>query len=190
MSQTKDPTNLLRKKGTPMMLSIKHVVLSAAVAVVTGGALAPTTNAATATALSILRPQLIAALNECTRTHGYDPEQTAGVAENALAPNELSWRQCAYDAVRVYAEGNPSLGDLYARLINEDIAMTTAIQQGSLTRSQRRARIETLLGQIRAAEDAQTQAAAKQGKGGQNPAVLHQGKIQLDSVAEGTQGLQ
>jgi hypothetical protein len=167
-----------------MMLNTKHLVLAGAVAVVTVSTSAPTTNAATATALSILRPQLIAALNECTAAHGYDPEQTAGVAENALAPNELPWRQCAYDAVRAYASGNPSLGDLYAQVINEDIAMTTAIQQGSLTRSQRRARIETLLGQIRVAEDAQTQAAAKRGQGGQDPAVLHQGRIQLDSVAE------
>jgi hypothetical protein len=169
-----------------MMLNTKHLVLSGAVAVVTVSTSAPMTNAATA--LSILRPQLVAALNECTRTHGYDPEQTAAVAEDALAPNELPWRQCAYDAVRAYAEENPSSGDLYSQLIKEDMAMTTAIQEGSLTRSQRRARIETLLGQIRAAEDARTQAAAKQGSGGQNPALLHQGRIQLDSVGEGMQG--
>jgi hypothetical protein len=170
-----------------IMLSMKNLVLGGAVAVVTACTSASTTHAATA--LSILRPQLIAALNECTRTHGYDPEQTSGVAENTLAPNELPWRQCAYDAVRAYAKENPSLGDLYSQLISEDMAMTTAIQQGSLTRSQRRARIETLLGQIRAAEDAQTQAAAKQGSGGQNPALLHQGRNQLDRVAEGLQGL-
>jgi hypothetical protein len=170
-----------------MMLSMKNLVLGGAVAGVTACTSAPTTNAATA--LSTLRPQLIAALNECTQTHGYDPEQTTGVAENTLAPNELPWRQCAYDAVRAYAEENSSLGDLYSQLIKEDMAMTTAIQEGSLTRSQRRARIETLLGQIRAAEDAQTQAAAKQGSGGQNPALLHQGRNQLDRVAEGLQGL-
>lgn len=168
------------------MLNIRHVVLAGAVAVVTVCTSAPTTKAATI--LSMLRPQLIAALNQCTRTHGYDPEQTAGIAENALAPNELPWRQCAYDAVRAYAKESPSLGDVYAQLINEDIAMTTAIQQGSLTRSQRRARIETLLGQIRAAEDAQIQAAAKQGSGGQNPHLLHQGRDQLQYVSEVMQG--
>jgi hypothetical protein len=135
------------------------------------------------------RQQLVVALDQCTRAHGYDPNQTAGVAENALAANELPWRECAYDAVRSYAEGKPSLGGLYAQLINEDIEMTTAIQEGSLTRSQRRARIETLLGQIRAAEDAQIQAAAKQGSGGQNPALLHQGREQLNNVDEGLQGL-
>ena len=170
-----------------MMLRMRHVVLAGAVAAVAACASAPTKTSPAA--LSMLRPQLRAALDQCTRTHGYDLTQTAGVAENALAPNELPWRQCAYDAVRAYAEGHPSVGGLYAQLIDEDIAMTDAIQQGSMTRSQRRARIETLLGQIRAAEDAQTQAAAKQGSGGQNPALLHQGKTQLDSVAEGMEGL-
>jgi hypothetical protein len=170
-----------------MMLNTRHMVLAWTVAVVTVCTSAPKTNAATA--LSVLRPQLIVALNQCTRTHGYDPEQSAGIAENALAPNELPWRQCAYDAVRAYAAENLSLVDLYSKLINEDMAMTAAIQQGSLTRSQRRARIETLLGQIRAAEDAQTQVAAKQGSGGQNPALLHQSRNQLQRVAEGLQAL-
>src|SRR5262249_19812815 len=149
------------------VLSTRHVVLGVAVASASVCASAFTTKADTL--LSMLRPQLIVALNQCTQAHGYDPEQTAGLAENALAPNELPWRQCAYDAVRAYAEANPSLGDLYAQLINEDIAMTTAIQQGSLTRSQRRARIGALLGQIRTAENAQVRAAARQGSGGQNP---------------------
>jgi hypothetical protein len=169
-----------------MMLSLKHIGLAGAVAVVTACTSGTTTDAPETPSMS--RQQLVAALDQCTQTHGYDPKQTAGVAENALAPNELPWRQCAYDAVRAYGKGNPSLGDLYAQLIDEDIAMTTAIQQGSLTRSQRRARIETLLGQIRAAEDFQVQAAARQGSGGQNPALLHQGRNQLANVAAGMQG--
>jgi len=41
-------------------------------------------------------------------TSWIDGEQAVGVAENALAPNELPWRQCGYDAVRTYAEGHPS----------------------------------------------------------------------------------
>jgi hypothetical protein len=48
----------------------------------------------------------------------------------------------------------------YDQLIAEDIAMTTAIQQGTMTRSQRRARIEGLIGQIKSAEEAQATATA------------------------------
>ena len=130
----------------------------------------------------------MADLQQCTGRYGYDPNQTAELAENALAPNELPWRQCAYEAVRAYAEAHPSVGDLYTQLINEDITMTTAIQQGTLTRSERRARIEALLIQIRAAEDSQIEAADNQGRGGQDPSWSHQERDRVSSVVEGVRG--
>jgi hypothetical protein len=108
------------------------------------------------------RDKLVADLRECTQTHGFDPKNAAGVAENALAPNELPWRQCAYDAVRAYGQAHPTLRGMYDQLIAEDLAMTTAIQQGSMTRSQRRARIEELVAQIKAAEQEQIDAAASE----------------------------
>jgi hypothetical protein len=40
--------------------------------------------------------------------------------------------------------------------------MTTAIQQGTMTRTQRRARIQELVAQIKAAEEKEVQAAAVQ----------------------------
>ncbi|HET6220774.1 MAG TPA: hypothetical protein VFE11_01360, partial [Dongiaceae bacterium] len=138
--------------------------------------------------VSLLQKQLVAALQDCTGRYGYDPDQTAGVAENALAPDELPWRQCAYNAVRTYAEANPSLDELYLQLINEDIAMTKAIQDGTLTRSQRRARIGELLSEIRAAEDAQNQVAGRQGRGGQNPVESSQRSDQLNRVVASIQG--
>jgi hypothetical protein len=50
--------------------------------------------------LAAARQQLVADLGQCTQTSGYDPNKVAGVPENQLAPNELQWRQCGYDAVR------------------------------------------------------------------------------------------
>src|SRR5262249_18898904 len=138
--------------------------------------------------LSLLHQQLVSALKECTGKHGYDPNQTAGMAENALAPNELPWRQCAYEAVGAYAAEHPSLSGLYTQLINEDMTMTTAIQQGTLTRSARRARIVALLTQIRVAEDSQIEAADNQGPGGQNPSWSHQERDQLRNVVESVRG--
>ena len=105
------------------------------------------------------RDKLVADLQQCTRSIGYDPK-AAGLPEKALAPNELKWRQCAYDAARNYGKAHPSVRGLYDQLIAEDIEMTTAIQQGNMTRSQRRARIEQLVEQIEAAEDAEIKAAA------------------------------
>ena len=106
------------------------------------------------------RDELAADLGQCTQTFGYDPRNTTGVAENQLAPHELEWRQCAYDAVRKYAGSNPALTGRYEQLINEDITMTNAIQGGSMTRSQRRQRIQALLEQIKGAEESQAQAEA------------------------------
>jgi hypothetical protein len=168
-----------------MMRSIKQVVLVGAVGIVIGCTSMPRdTLAASPSLLSLLHEQLVAALKECTGKYGYDPDQTAGVAENALAPNELPWRQCAYDAVRAYAQEHSSLGGLYTQLINEDITMTTAIQQGTLTRSERRAKIEALLTEIQAAENFQIDAADQQGKGGQNPSWSNQERNQVNYVAE------
>jgi len=107
------------------------------------------------------RDQLITELQQCTVKHGYDPK-AAGLPENALAPTELAWRQCAYDAARKYGEAHPAVSAMYNQLISEDIEMTTAIQQGAMTRSQRRARIEELIGQIKTAEETQIKAATEE----------------------------
>jgi hypothetical protein len=163
---------------------MKRLVSAGSIVFVTVCALASMTNAAPTKS----RQQLVTELNQCTLAHGYDPKQTASIAENALAPNELSWRRCAYEAVRTYAEGHPSLNEQYMQLINEDIRMTKAIQEGSLTRSQRRARIEGLLAEIRAAEDALNQVADRQGCGGQNPAQASQHRDQLNRVVASMQG--
>lgn len=106
------------------------------------------------------RDKLVADIGQCSQRYGYDPRSAAGIAENALAPQEVPWRQCAYDAVRAYEPANPSMTSRYEQLISEDIQMTTAIQQGSMTRSQRRSRIEALIAQIKSAEEAQVEATA------------------------------
>lgn len=172
-----------------MMRSMKRVALAGTAGFVMACTSSPTdVLAASPSLLSLLKQQLVADLKVCTGRYGYDPNETAGVAENALAPNEIPWRQCAYEAVRAYAQEHPSLSGLYTQLINEDITMTTAIQQGTLTRSERRARIEALLTQIRVAEDSQIEAADNQGPGGQNPSWSHQERNQLRNVVEGVRG--
>lgn len=116
------------------------------------------TSATSANTVIDARDQLVAELQQCTQEHGYDP-RAAGLPENALAPNELAWRQCARDAARDYGRAHPSVGGLFNQLVSEDIEMTTAIQNGTMTRSQRRTRIEQLIEQIKSAEEAEIQAA-------------------------------
>ena len=70
--------------------------------------------------LAAARQQLVANLGQCTQTFGYDPNKVEGIAENQLAPHELVWRQCGYDAVRKYSGAQPSLTGQYEQLINEE----------------------------------------------------------------------
>ena len=137
-----------------------------------------TATGASSTDVIEARDAFIADLKQCTQKHGYDPN-AAGLPENALAPNELPWRQCAYDAAHKYGQAHPAVSDRYEQLITEDLQMTTAIQQGTMTRSQRRTRVEQLLEQIQAAEDAQIKAATSEQERQQQ---------QLRNVVEGARG--
>lgn len=136
------------------------VLSVACVVAVTASCTSQSSGSKSQSPLGAAHEQLVADLGQCTQTFGYDPRNTTGVAENQLAPHELEWRQCAYDAVRKYAGSNPALTGRYEQLINEDITMTNAVQGGSMTRSQRRQRIQTLVEQIKEAEQSQAQAAA------------------------------
>ena len=117
----------------------------------------PASKAASAPQAGLIeaKDRLLADVRRCSEQHGYYPKQVSGIAQNALAPGELQWRQCAYDAARRYVGQNPQMRGLYEQLIAEDIELTTAIQLGTATRTQRRARDDELLAQIQAAEQAQ-----------------------------------
>jgi hypothetical protein len=140
----------------PRLSGILLIASAIAVAACTSGS----STSQSQSSLSAARQQLVTDLGQCTNDFGYDPKNVAGVAENQLAPSELQWRQCAYDAVRKYGGSHPSLTGRYEQLINEDITMTNAIQAGTMTRSQRRQRIEELIAQIKQAEESQAQTAA------------------------------
>jgi hypothetical protein len=100
------------------------------------------------------RAKLTLALNHCTELHGYAPGLPEGIAEHAMAPGELEWRECAYQAIRDHVRANPEMRERYERLIAEDSQMTAAVQAGTLTRSQRRERLNELIAEIREVEDA------------------------------------
>jgi len=120
------------------------------------------TNAPPESPVIAARQQLLADIGTCNKTYGYDPNATTGIAENQLAPHELQWRQCAYDAAGKYERAVPPLAAKYQQLVNEDITMTNAIQSGAMTRTQRRARIEELIAQIKSAEEGLIQASAEE----------------------------
>lgn len=93
-------------------------------------------------------------LEECTAQYGFDPDATAAVGERELAPNELEWRACAYSGVETILIPDSSVPDAYRRLIAEDQVLTEAVGAGTITRQERRERIEQAFAMI-AEEEAQ-----------------------------------
>jgi hypothetical protein len=106
-------------------------------------------------ALVQARARLASEVALCSQKYNYDPNIIVGKPQMALAPNELSWRQCAYEAVRDYQKVNPELTPLYSSLLDEDNLMTNAMMHGQMTRSQREAKMLQLIAHIKAAENEQ-----------------------------------
>jgi len=99
------------------------------------------------------RERLSAALDECTRQHGYDPALSDTLGESELGAGELEWRECAYQALRTHSRSVPDMTDRYEMAISADREMTKQVQEGRLTRSERRWRTEEMMDQIVTAED-------------------------------------
>ncbi len=100
------------------------------------------------------RARLVLALDACSEKYGFSPAVPSEAPENALAPGEREWRVCAYDALRAHVRFNPEMKTLYEGLIAEDREMTAALDAGTLTRAERRARLDALIAEICAVEDA------------------------------------
>lgn len=91
----------------------------------------------------------------CSARHGYDPAAVTGVGEHELAPGEREWRACVYQGIRTLIIPQTAIPQVYENLIAQDTEMTDAIERGTLTRSQRKARIDNLVRVIRQREGAE-----------------------------------
>ncbi len=125
----------------------------------TGSQSGPPQQSSMSTELLGARQALDTALHQCTTTYGYSPQQAANIPEHALAPNELAWNQCAYNAVGTYEKANPQLAPMYEKLVTSYQQMTNQITQGTLTRSERKAQTQQQLQAIQQAEHAEIAAA-------------------------------
>jgi hypothetical protein len=91
------------------------------------------------------------ALADCTARTGYEPT-SAALPERALAPGEGAWRDCARQAIQANIMPKSSVPELYRGLIADDERMTAAVDAGTMTRAERRLRLESSIESIRAAE--------------------------------------
>jgi hypothetical protein len=132
---------------------ISYWVLASVIVLASAGCATDATMTTSPMSIPQAREQLNADIRACTQRYDYHPDKLPGLSENALAPSELQWRDCAYAALRAYAKANPAMASQYDSLITSDVAMTKAVQQGTMTRSQRKARIEQQIAEIKSAED-------------------------------------
>ena len=125
-----------------------HRIGCAAIALAfVAGCTAPTAykeNTATAELLRQARQQLLSDLQACSARYNYDPDEP-GLPEDRLAPYELQWRSCAYDAARDYTQVNTAMAIDFATLIDQDKALTADLAAGEITRSERRLRLKALI---------------------------------------------
>jgi hypothetical protein len=144
---------------TSICVSYPSIVFAAVLALGLSACAGKAPQSNPAASLSQAHDKLRSDLEACTAAHSYDPANSAGVPQNQLAPGELEWRDCAYTAARNYGRANPPMRLDYELLIVEDREMTQAIEAGTMTRSERRAKLEARLADIRAQEERQLQEA-------------------------------
>jgi hypothetical protein len=135
------------------------------------GPQAPAQSEATAVERAFARFQ--AYLDDCSRSVGVDPRTAKAVGERELLPREREWRSCAYEGIRSQLVPATRHPELYGQLIAEDQSMTDRIAKGTMTRSERRARIEQLHEMI-ARKEGQTSAEISQEQAQRNAQLVRQ----------------
>jgi hypothetical protein len=87
---------------------------------------------------------LAAHLDECSRSHDYDPSDGRR-PDDALGAHELAWRECLYDGIAAFLAPYSPRPDIYRMLVTRDRQLTGALAAGELTRGQRKAELAELL---------------------------------------------
>lgn len=97
--------------------------------------------------------EVLAYFSGCSSQYGYDPENSAHIAENSLGNGELKWRDCAYAGLEKIMIPKSSTPDLFRQLIAEDKSLTAKLGKGEITRSHRKSRISEILQEIHQREN-------------------------------------
>lgn len=96
---------------------------------------------------------LEAKMGDCTRLHGYDPAAATDIPQHALGVGERAWRECVYAAIDASLMKRSAAPEMYQQLIDIDRRMTDAVEQGRLTRLERRQRLEEQVRNIKLSEE-------------------------------------
>lgn len=91
-------------------------------------------------------------VKQCTERLAYNPENTASLGPHELGTGEREWRECVYEGVEKYLIPNTMSPEAYRKAIAEDREMTANVEAAKVTRAQRRARVEKIIGELEALE--------------------------------------
>ena len=94
-----------------------------------------------------------AAIAQCTETHSYNPDDDT-LSQTALGENERAWAACAYKSVETHLMPATRIPEMYEFMIGQHREMTDAIASGTMTRAERRARMDRIFASIRNQEAA------------------------------------
>lgn len=95
---------------------------------------------------------LQARITDCSRQHGYDPATAGGLGPHELGTGERAWRECVYAAIEDTLARHSTIPEAYQRLVDEDRRMTNDVEAGTLTRAERRQRLEAQVQNLRLSE--------------------------------------
>lgn len=98
------------------------------------------------------RESMAAALRQCTIEYGYNPDTASQYGQTQLGSGEVDWRDCAHDALDRVLEPQLQDPDALDALIDDDEALTEAIEEGTATRAQRASVLQAHLANIRQRE--------------------------------------
>ena len=96
--------------------------------------------------------QFHARFEDCKRIHNYDSETPPKLGEYDLAPTERAWQECVYDAVRKHLIPATLSPELYEAAIRTSQTLTNGIEKETVTRSQRKEKMDEIIAQIEAEE--------------------------------------
>jgi len=96
-------------------------------------------------------------LDKCSKTHDYDLKQGSQLGANELGKTERAFLECVYTGIRETLIPKALIPDDYEYLISQHKQMTNAVEKGEMTRQQRKARVQELLGKIKSNEVAESE---------------------------------
>ncbi len=126
--------------------------LALAVAVLAACTQTPSDGGPPGISFAEMRFALDSQLAECTEPYGFDPREPSETGENELAVGEREWLECAYEGIEKVMVPNTKFPKMYHQLISDGRSMTDLVEQGEITRTQRRNAIQAAIIEIENAE--------------------------------------